>query len=154
VLLAEALTQYEVADTGCWEWTRGKGSDGYGRAVIAEVGKQRLAHRVFYEHHVDKIPTGLVIDHLCRNRGCVNPEHLEPVTHQVNLSRGELGFALTGKCRSGRHEIKSDADVKVHANRRRRHPSRQCRHCLREYWLANKKTAVGGVCHPTGQHGP
>ena len=47
-----------------------------------------LAHRVYYERHVGPVPEGLELDHLCRNPGCVNPEHLEPVTHAENIRRG------------------------------------------------------------------
>lgn len=71
---------------GCWHWTGSLGSDGYGRLSVD--GKNLLAHRLSYEFSVGPIPDGLVIDHLCRNRACVNPGHLEPVTHQTNILRG------------------------------------------------------------------
>ena len=53
------------------------------------AGKHFLAHRMIYELLVGPIPDGLEIDHLCRNRGCVNPGHMEPVTHRENLMRGD-----------------------------------------------------------------
>jgi hypothetical protein len=71
---------------GCWEWTGFKDSTGYGRISI--LSKRRSAHRLSYEHHLGPIPVGLVIDHLCRNPGCVNPLHLEPVTQTENIKRG------------------------------------------------------------------
>lgn len=77
---------------GCWEWTAGK-NNGYG-VFFPTKGNTRQAHRYSYEQLVGPIPEGLVIDHLCRNHSCVNPEHLEPVTNQVNLLRG-IGFAAT-----------------------------------------------------------
>lgn len=76
----------DVRDLGtCWEWTGTKISKGYGEFSVD--GENVYAHRWSYEHHVGPIPEGLVIDHLCCNQGCVNPEHLEPVTNEENLRR-------------------------------------------------------------------
>lgn len=72
----------------CWNWTAGTWK-GYGSFRVSE-GKRRVAHRWLYEQLVGKIPDGLELDHLCRNRGCVNPEHLEPVTRSENLMRSPL----------------------------------------------------------------
>lgn len=69
--------------TGCWIWMAGFKSEGYGG-----FGKER-AHVVAYRLFKGPIPSGLVIDHLCRNHSCVNPQHLEAVTQQVNVLRGE-----------------------------------------------------------------
>lgn len=77
----------------CWEWRAFRGRDGYGRFHVGrdESGNKKKwnAHRVAYELIVGSIPEGLDLDHLCRNRGCVNPAHLEPVTRRENLMRGE-----------------------------------------------------------------
>lgn len=70
---------------GCWEWTAYVGSNGYGRFYFE--GRGALAHRWSYEFYKGQIPEGLVIDHLCRNRSCVNPEHLA-VAQSVNVLRG------------------------------------------------------------------
>ena len=75
----------QVTDAGCWQWLAYCGENGYGRFYLA--GKGWLAHRWSYEHHVGPVPAGLQIDHLCRNRGCVNPEHMEPVTPAENVRR-------------------------------------------------------------------
>src|SRR5438132_812477 len=72
--------------TGCWEWQRAKQNKGYG--LVAVGAKMQLAHRVYYEAHIGPIPPDLQIDHLCGNRGCVNPHHLEPVTASENQRRG------------------------------------------------------------------
>lgn len=73
----------------CWEWQGNVSTDGYGRVEID--GRAWLVHRLFYEALVGPIPDGLQIDHLCRNRSCVNPDHLEPVTMQENIRRGAPG---------------------------------------------------------------
>lgn len=80
---------------GCWVWTAGISSGGYGSFWLD--GKNRRAHRVAYELTVGPVPQGLQLDHLCRNRRCVRPDHLEPVTCGENIRRGD-----TGK-NSGRH---------------------------------------------------
>lgn len=73
-------------DTGCMEWLASKKPAGYGQ--FSARGPSEYAHRVSYELLVGPIPDGLVIDHLCRNRACVRPDHLEPVTNRVNGLRG------------------------------------------------------------------
>jgi hypothetical protein len=72
----------------CWEWTWGKTPKGYG--FFSVQGKQTYAHRWAYEFFRAEIPAGLHIDHLCRNRSCANPWHLEPVSPAENYRRGEM----------------------------------------------------------------
>ena len=75
---------------GCWEWLGRKDRQGYGvvRIIIHYEEKLFQAHRFAYELAKGPIPEGLTLDHLCRNRGCVNPAHLEPVPMVVNTMRG------------------------------------------------------------------
>lgn len=82
------LDRYEVnVDTGCWEWLGYIGkTDGYGRCNVG--GRTTVAHRLFYEHHVGPVSPKHHVDHLCRVRHCVNPAHLEAVTHAENNRRG------------------------------------------------------------------
>ena len=71
--------------TGCWIW-RGSIRAGYG--LIKFKNQLKQAHRFSYEYYNGKIPEGFEIDHLCRNTNCVNPSHLEAVTHKENCRRG------------------------------------------------------------------
>jgi hypothetical protein len=70
----------------CWLWTAATNEHGYG---VVRINKRLFkAHRVSYEIHKGEIPEGLSLDHLCKNRSCVRPEHLEAVTHRENCLRG------------------------------------------------------------------
>lgn len=77
---------------GCWTWNGSRTSNGYGR--VRRVQKLWSVHRYVYELLLGPVPEGLVLDHLCRNRACCNPAHLEPVTFRENVLRGEGPAAL------------------------------------------------------------
>lgn len=105
VLRERMLAKVLVDDaTGCWVFTGYRAKDGYGRIGVPRQRRVALAHRVSYEVFVGDISEGLEIDHLCRNRGCVNPLHLEPVTRQENIRRGYRhgdGPTPVGECWRG-----------------------------------------------------
>jgi len=89
----------------CWRWTAFT-HQGYGKCAVPELGEQ-LAHRVSYIVFRGEIPEGLTLDHLCRNRWCVNPWHLEPVSNVENVMRGEGVCARNARkthCKHG-HEL-------------------------------------------------
>lgn len=111
----------------CHLWTGALSADGYGILLIN--GRTAYMPRWFYELENGAIPTGLEPDHLCRVRECVNPEHLEPVTHRVNILRGESFAAVNARkthCPQG-HEYTPENI------RRQRSGGRLCRTCQSHY---------------------
>lgn len=116
------------APNGCWEWIGGGDQKGYGiiRAGDARNGSRR-AHRVSYELHRGPIPGGLTIDHLCRNRRCINPDHLEAVTSRVNTMRGNgIGVRNAAVTHCPYKHPYSEENTKIDSRGRRR-----CRTCMR-----------------------
>lgn len=123
--------------TQCWEWQRAKDKDGYGKLRVNGVAV--YAHRYYYEQKYGPIPEGLTIDHLCRNRACVNPEHMECVDIRENILRGQGHAAINAR--------------KTHCIRR--HPfdesntyitkagSRECRKCHKERMKKRRKGSTG-----------
>lgn len=129
--LRERIEQYTSIDpqTGCWEWLASATVSGYGRIMMtreAKVHRSSLAHRVAYEEYVGPIPDGLVLDHLCRNTICCNPEHLEPVTQAENVRRGE---APSNTYREATHCIHGHEFTEENTYRTER--GRYCRACRR-----------------------
>lgn len=127
-----------LTENGCLEWIAGINGPGYG-TFAAGGGRTVMAHRWSYEHHVGPIPSGHDIDHLCRNRKCVHPDHLEPVTTSENLFRAVgMGQANASKTHCPAGHPYSDDNVYVSPNR----PSnRLCRTCRREHKQRTRKVA-------------
>lgn len=119
----ERIMQHSDRSSDCWLWTRSL--DGKGYASIKVDGRMQLAHRLSYTSLVGPIPKGLVLDHLCRVRRCVNPAHLEPVTDRENILRGE-GFgaknAAKTHCPQGHPYDGANTLIRPNGNRR-------CRAC-------------------------
>lgn len=91
VPLARFWAKVDRHEGGCWVWMGGVNRKGYGQfgVLTAEGVVGYRAHRLAYELEVGAIPPGMVLDHLCRNRRCVNPDHLEPVSDSENVRRGK-----------------------------------------------------------------
>jgi HNH endonuclease len=108
---AKFWSQVVIEDaTACWRWTRAKKSYGYGSVAIG--GRAGFgAHRVAYIDIFGEPPAGLVLDHLCRNKACVNPWHLEPVTDEENILRGDSPPAQNARkteCSMRGHQLTGD----------------------------------------------
>lgn len=109
-------------NSGCWLWTGSLDAKGYGS--FWGVGAHLKAHRFWYEHLYGPVPLGLELDHKCRVRCCVNPDHLEAVTHLENMRRGDNHHRHKTHCRNG-HPYDS---VNTYAYR----GERLCRECRRQ----------------------
>lgn len=127
---------------GCWEWLGAELPSGYARfnhRCDDGVWRPRPAHRVIYELFIAPVPTGMVLDHLCRNRRCVNPGHLEPVTNRENILRG-TGFAArhARKTRCPRGHEYTEENTYVD-----RGGMRHCRACDAERHAVKRRGRLG-----------
>jgi hypothetical protein len=113
----------------CWVWTASLTAYGYGQFGFRK--RVVRAHRVAYELSIGPIPQGLELDHLCRVHECVNPSHLEPVTHKTNMSRGF--FRLKTHCPQG-HPYDADNTYVLNGER-------FCRACRHEYKTGRARVA-------------
>lgn len=124
----------------CWLWTAATNGVGYGMCCLPL--SKMLAHRRAYELCVGPIPEGLVLDHLCRNPGCVNPEHLQPVTQKENSLRGISPMAQNASklyCRRG-HKF-SGSNLRIDP----KSGSRKCKACDAENARRYRKAHAVGL---------
>lgn len=130
-LLPSNLQRFAISDDGCWLWQGYINEDGYGR--FWNPGGTPNAHAGVYEAMVGPVPGGLELDHLCRVRHCVNPDHLEPVTHAENMRRSAEARTT---CINGHPWVEENIYT---------YPSgvRQCRTCRREAGAKHTKTETG-----------
>jgi hypothetical protein len=136
------LSKICKSTTGCWEWTGAIDSNGYGEfyrnKYLEKHFSSRKAHRAVYELFNGKIPKGLTLDHLCRNRKCVNPDHLEVVTLAENVLRGEGLTAINKRkthCIRGHKFDFENTEIRPNGARR-------CLACRKEdnklFWVRRK----------------
>ena len=113
----------------CWEWQFGKNHQGYAKFREGAQGSRTVhGHCFAYEYFIGPVPNGLQLDHLCRNKSCVNPWHCEPVTASENVFRADLPNRNKTHCANG-HEYTPDNTYRTLHERGR--TTRTCRTCGR-----------------------
>lgn len=118
------LTWVELQGS-CWNWTGAINQYGYG--ISSQAGKNVMAHRYVYSVLVGVLPEGLDADHICRNRRCCNPDHIEFVSRRENLLRGAGTYGLRTYCRHG-HDMRKPDNVRSNTK-----GHKTCRACDRAY---------------------
>ena len=129
------------SETGCWRWKQSLNSQGYGQVMVS--GRPWRVHRLIYSDVHGSIAVGLVLDHLCRNRWCCNPDHLEPVTDRTNvIERGFAPTAINARKTECVHGHPFDAANTMITTNRYGNPERHCRECGRIRQRGNPTTAA------------
>ncbi|MFG0329862.1 MAG: HNH endonuclease signature motif containing protein [Phycisphaerales bacterium] len=129
------VDKIDFTDDGCWNWTASVNSDGYGQFRAGD--EKRFAHRVVYEWFVRPLDPDLTLDHLCRNRACVNPDHLEEISLKENLRRGDAFIVNARKTHCPQGHPYDRLDLRT--------GQRKCRRCQtaaqRRYKIRQQETS-------------
>lgn len=129
-------SRVDIDENGCWLWVLTRDPDGYGEGCFQK--RKRRAHRLAWEAFKGPIPPGFHVDHLCRVRHCVNPEHLEPVTAGENIRRGLTGYTRRTECKRG-HKFAEHGRLDSQGRN-------QCRECdrlrNRQFYERNRETVL------------
>jgi hypothetical protein len=134
----ERLKSRIIISGECWEYRNSANETGYG--AIAYQGRMQNAARVSYVLFVGTLPYGYEPDHLCRNRACVRPDHLEGVPKRVNILRGESPIAKQARqthCKNG-HEFTPENTIRESASKRK------CRECRKAFDRRRRATRKNG----------
>lgn len=133
-VLVERFEKYisPEPNSGCWLWAGYVSEGGYGRFSPRNRMAPLYAHRFSYELHKGQIPEGMDLDHLCRVRCCVNPDHLEPVTRKENIRRGLSGINNSSKTRCDNGHPFSPENIRT-AKTQAGGTVRVCRQCERRW---------------------
>lgn len=127
-------TVQRIMPDDCWNWPGKRKGPGYAMVYVRGVGAKPV-HRVIYERVKGPIPSGLILDHLCRNPRCCNPDHLEPVTQRENVMRGRgitAAFARQTHCIHG--HLLDEANTHVYPpSPKHQYPHWRCRECGRRW---------------------
>lgn len=139
------MSKVTILSNGCWKWGGSLKKKGYGYFSLWPCRKTISAHRISYMWFIGDIANGLTLDHLCRNRYCVNPSHLEPVTNKENILRGE-GLAAENIRKT--HCAKGHEFTLENTYTRPGTKHRSCRECRRAWslkWYYSKNDADMGM---------
>lgn len=136
------MSKVMITNAGCWQWTGSRFKKKYGDYGQIRIGRRndsklRRAHVVSYETFVAPIPNGLELDHLCHNTLCINPEHLELVTHPINMKRRKDSGLL--QCKYGHVYTKETTFYNVKGKRE----CRICRKIRAQKWYEKKRSNKG-----------
>lgn len=142
--LPEALSlRIEPTASGCWEWLGARRAAGYG--IFTWRGRSNCAHRWVWRVFVGTDIEGLELDHLCRNRACVNPDHLEPVTHGENIRRSAPYIARGMDNHNGAKTHCPQGHAYDEANTYRHDGRRKCRICSAAAVARHREKVASGA---------
>lgn len=137
-LIDRILRRIKKLPDGCWEWT---GSLSYGYGILTYKRKRMRVHICTFNHFVGPVPVRSELDHLCKNKRCCNPDHLEPVSHRVNILRSDhpnVVLMHRGVCKRG-HAIAGDNALPTSDGRIR---CKKCRQRIERESILRRKSQI------------